>query len=209
MAVLDVFCGGAEVLIRIRNQFKKFSPKLVGFEPLDFHYESALHNLKTQNATEDVVIFRDERELANSQLFDFVLCLESFEHMDKAQNSPVLALIHSRLQHDGKAIFSVPIEIGLISLVKNVMRRLTGHRTHGDNLRNILLSTFNLTRHIDTGQSNSINNGHMGFDYRMMEELLTGAKFEIMRRVFSPFPRLPSSFNSQVFYIVRSAKWDV
>jgi SAM-dependent methyltransferase len=203
MRVLDLFCGGAEVLLRIRDEFRDYCPKLFGFEPLEFHYQSALDNMRSNGVQEDIVVYRDEQDLYRQAPYDVILCLEAFEHFDKVQNDQVLTMIESLLAPGGTLIMSVPVEVGAVSLVKNTLRRVAGSRKPGDSFRNVFLSTAYLTKYIDTGEANSIRNGHIGFDYRMIEKLLSGSQLEVTEKVFSPFSRLNGAFNSQVFYIAR------
>lgn len=126
---------------------------------------------------------------------DVITVCEVFEHVSEAEVSRILQECHRLLKPQGRLIVSVPIEVGLSALVKNLarwikVRPLERQLTVGNVLRAaIYLPHKREPEYLDVY-------GHTGFDYRKLE--LKG--FRIARKVYSPLP-FGALLNSQIFLV--------
>lgn len=130
---------------------------------------------------------------------DVITVCEVFEHVSEAEVRRILQECRRLLKPQGRLIVSVPIEVGLSALVKNLarwikVRPLERQMTVGNVLRAaIYFPKKREPEYLDVY-------GHTGFDYRKLE--LKG--FTVERRLYSPLP-FGSLLNSQVFYLLRSS----
>jgi hypothetical protein len=85
--------------------------------------------------------------------------------------------------------------------VKNVLRWAARQSHDGATLGNVLRSAVGLPvpRHVEGGYICP----HTGFDHRPLETLIRQSGLEWLRKTYSPMPRLPAMFNSQIFYLLR------
>lgn len=90
--------------------------------------------------------------------YNFISCLETMEHIPDAEVLNILNLLFSILNEKGKLLISVPLESGLSSLLKQIVRILAGQKEKETNLLTILLSLFFLTRFVKRDQRDP---GHM------------------------------------------------
>ena len=100
------------------------------------------------------------------------------------------------IKDNGKIVISVPIEIGLSSLLKNIARILLHQTCPHTSAKTMLRSLFGLKVDVPMG-------GHIGFYYRDLEKMLIDAGFIITEKTFSPFKFLRGVINSQVFFVLR------
>jgi uncharacterized membrane protein len=111
----------------------------------------------------------------------------------------ILNNIFSLLTEDGILVLSVPIEIGLSGLMKN-LARIFLRQTHAEtNFYNLIKSTFCIP--IDRGSESYIST-HIGFSYKDLEVLFPEIGFKVKKLLFSPIQFFGSTVNSQVFYIL-------
>ena len=131
--------------------------------------------------------------------YNFISCLETMEHIPDAEVLNILNLLFSILNEKGKLLISVPLESGLSSLLKQIVRILAGQKEKETNLLTILLSLFFLTRFVKRDQRDP---GHMWFDFFKLKKSIKSSSFKILKKFYSPFPILKFFFNSQLFYLV-------
>lgn len=110
--------------------------------------------------------------------FDVVTCLETLEHVLNVENA--LANLVASVNRGGLLMLTVPNEVGIIGFVKLVGRAAVRRNPYGTffaNGRRMEYVTRLLTyRRID-GFRGPAKNGygpHLGFDYRTMEDHITG-----------------------------------
>jgi hypothetical protein len=96
------------------------------------------------------------------------------------------AEIDRLLAPKGTLILSVPIEVGVASLLKNVVRRAIGHSHSGASTANVLRALFG--RRVE--RVPTYYWGHIGFDHRELAARLSSSGWSIARRVGSPWPLL-------------------
>lgn len=189
LRLLDFGCGDG-LFLNLFNEIRPSECLLLGYEPfLD------------QIPGNSIPVVKDWRDVLSRKPFNCITCLEVMEHFNRDTQSRFIADISSVLSNAGFLIISVPVEKGLPALVKNIVRRIrTRDRT--------LYSFKNLFRSFWGKPFPEIRNRagyifqHMGFYFKNLEPLFVN-DFEIVKKVFTPFPCLGSRFNSQVFYLLK------
>lgn len=198
--ILDFGTGDGFMLIQMLAQNPH--PKLiVGYEPLESQYKQLQETIK-EISTERVVIAGDLNNI-DHLFFDKICCLEVLEHLTAENQFNVLCNIRNILNDNGFVIVSVPLEIGLSGLMKNIARLLLRQRHPNSSVVNILKSFFCLR--IDRGNQPYIST-HIGFDYRNLEKLFFSSGFTVIKKLYSPLSACGAFCNSQVFYILVKSK---
>jgi SAM-dependent methyltransferase len=131
--------------------------------------------------------------------FDWVTCFEVLEHLPPATIDRLLTQIHDALQPHGRVVISVPLEVGLPGLIKNVVRhalKQSHPSTLSDKLRAAL--GYPVRRNFPNGYCGS----HVGFDYRTLPSAFKNAGLKIVQVLYSPFPQMRFVLNSQVFWVL-------
>ena len=193
-SILDFGCGDGHFLLEVSKSSDV--DHLIGFEP---------YMAKKKDATE-ITIYKTWDEVINhveiNNRIETVVCFEVMEHFSTKSQLANLEKIESIMDEGSSLIISVPIEKGLISLLKNIYRVLVACDKSEDiyTLKNIACSVIG----IKTKEMIKIRNKdnylpHMGFYFNELENLLLQL-FTLEQKIFSPFPFLPSSLNSQVFF---------
>ncbi len=144
-------------------------------------------------------IHADVKSIADRSM-DVIVCQEVMEHLPDTLRTEALDQFQRLLKDNGRLIISVPIEIGLSALFKNLVRVLIGQTHESSSLMNFTRATFGRCGHIPRVSRNGYIDSHLGFDYRKLEQELLHHGWKMQRRVFSPLPWAGGLFNSQVFY---------
>ena len=193
-SILDFGCGDGNFLSKITDVVDV--SEIVGFDPY----------MATKETTSNLLIYKtwDEviKHTSENIPFEMVTCFEVMEHFSEKLQIDTLEKIKSVTEKDSTIIISVPIEKGIVSVVKNIRRVFTVYKGNEKvySLKNIICSMIG----IKNKEMVSIRNKdeflpHMGFYFDELESLLRQF-FQVDQVTFSPFPYLPSSFNSQVFF---------
>ena len=129
-----------------------------------------------------------------------ITCFEVLEHFSADTQAETLKRMYKILPSNGWLIVSVPVEVGVVSLLKNLFRRAQygGHSLYS--WRNILKSILHIQ--IPEARRGGEYLSHMGFYYTDLERIIASI-FEIDDRVCSPFSQLGPRLNSQEFYLGR------
>ncbi|WP_434037619.1 methyltransferase domain-containing protein [Formosa sp. 4Alg 33] len=188
-SILDYGAGDNKFLTELN--LKRDNLNLFAFEPI-----------MEITPPENIQVFRTLTEFENKK-FDVITCFETLEHFNECSQSLMLKEFSDRLNTDGKVIISVPIEIGFVSLIKNMRRVTIGEHSY-KYVRNSIKCFFgkqipeirNLDGFIDS---------HLGFNHKRLEKLML-KYFQITKIENSPFKSLSDQFNSQVFYILEKKK---
>lgn len=191
-SVLD-FGGGDGAFLELLHKASNRYLDLVLFEP--FMDVPTLKNF-THYKSWDLV-----RSHISNKRFDVVFCQEVMEHFSSKRQIEALSNIASVLSINGFLIISVPVEIGPVAIIKNVGR--WKHRNNSAEIysySNLLKSFFSLPVNYDRGGDGFLS--HMGFYYKDLQNIMS-KEFVIERILGSPFPWLPITLNSQVFYVAR------
>ena len=127
--------------------------------------------------------------------FDIITCFEVLEHVGNIENA-LNNLINS-IKNKGTILLSVPIEIGLIGLIKYLIKRLLFRykfNLKGSEIKYIyaLLTRKDISKF---REEKSHYGSHFGFDYRVVETLLKSKNIE-----FSQF----TNFTTRYFIIKKN-----
>ncbi len=131
-----------------------------------------------------------------SGYFDLVVCLETLEHVPDPHRG--IAEIARVLKPGSRGVISVPIEIGLPALVKDVLRRLARYPKKSlnsfGNLMRAVVKRPNTEHHVKTLS-------HQGFDYRMVLGGLAPHGLRVVTIRCFPLNLLGPNFNSRIIIL--------
>ncbi len=192
--VLDYGAGEGFLLERILHHNVRC--RLVGYEPNVEMYAKLINRLGT-HADHSRLTLVNSLDALPGKSFDTICCFEVLEHMQESNHKRELEKISRLLANDGKCVISVPIEVGLSSLFKNIIRFLVRQTHQNQNVKTVVHSLFGLK--IDRRGEDP---GHIGFDYRNLQKRLRHLQWKTTKTVFSPFNLLRGFFNSQVFFVL-------
>ncbi len=197
--ILDFGAGNGELV----RQLTETGPIAASvYEPTAWMMAEARENLSGC----DSVAFVDNVGSIQSSEFDYIFCLEVFEHLPPEETSHAIMEINRLLKPNGTAIVGVPHELFLPALVKGIFRMVRRHGAFDTVPRNIIRAIMGHQQPArpisEIAPKIKYHPHHLGFDYRRLEQQLR-AHFEIERKWFSPFPVLGILFNSEVYFRVR------
>lgn len=196
--VLDYGAGDGSLTRMLAKQDSQASYTV--FEPYDKLREQASANLADSPAQITVI---GDIHSAESRYYDIVICQEVLEHLPDKLKDEALDEFERLLSPGGVLIVSVPVEIGLSALFKNLVRVLVRQAHESSSLINFLRATLGKCKNIPRISRNGYIDSHLGFDYRELEKNLLARNWVIEKQLFSPLPVFGGLFNSQVFYCLR------
>lgn len=141
--------------------------------------------------TSDINIVRQYR-------YSYISCMETLEHIPDGKIADTLLVLRSLLEPGGKLVISVPLESGLPSLIKQLIRKLSGQKEKIATPTAVLLSSIYLTSLIKRNQADP---GHTGFDYLALRRLVLECGLKIEKTIYSPVSIFGPVINSQVFWV--------
>ena len=197
-SILDYGTGDGFMLTRIR--LENNNCRVVGYEPDPHMYKELGSRLKDDSEQQSIEIVNDISSV--SSRFNKICCLEVLEHLTEENQRKEIEKMLRLLSDDGRLIISVPIEVGISSLLKNLARLLLGQPHQNTNFKSLLYSLLGLK--ISRGNEFYIYS-HIGFYYHDLEKLLLSLRLKITKKVFSPIQVLRGFINSQVFFIVEKS----
>lgn len=171
---------------------------LTGYEPFRYMFEELRKKVDASDL-ESVEILDSLEGYENT--FNKICCLEVLEHLTERNQRKELKRMKSLLDQNGKLIVSVPIEVGLSSMFKNLTRILLRQSHKNTSLRTLVFSLFGI--HFDRGDGSYISS-HMGFYYHDLEKIFIASGFRVRQKKFSPVPMLKGVINSQVFFVLEN-----
>jgi 2-polyprenyl-3-methyl-5-hydroxy-6-metoxy-1,4-benzoquinol methylase len=192
--VLDYGCSDGYFLELLNSTGAKLSA--YGYDPLWSSYKIS----KKFTASSRGIRFTDDLDVLEYGSFNKIACLEVLEHLEGDSLAAALGNIRRLLAEDGFAVVSVPVEIGLSSLLKNAVRIISG-QAHENTTAATVAKSF-LKMPVERRGDGSYILSHVGFDFRTLEGIFGRAGFGIVKRTFSPFAALGCYLNSQVFYVL-------
>jgi len=197
--VLDFGAGNGEL---IRRMAANTSLEATAYEPTPDLMAEAKVNL----ASVPSVCFVEDLRGVRSESFDYIFCLEVFEHLPPAETAKAIGDLHRLLKPGGIAVVGVPHELFLPALLKGLFRMTRRYGEFDALPRNVLAALFGrLPRERPTGEiapGVAYHFLHLGFDYRVLEKALQ-ERFQIVKKWFSPFPLLGRALNSEVYFLLR------
>ena len=138
-----------------------------------------------------------------AEQYDVITCLEVLEHCSPETVSQLLSRFSRLVRPHGTVIISVPVEIGLTLLGKQVVRRVAGWRGVGDYKYSERYTWPELLKMVFATSQSSVEReisegrfGHKGFNWCSLEKEIR-RYFKIRERYFSPS------------YLLRSQVWFV
>ena len=196
------FGGGDGELIRQLAMHAKIEAWL--YEPTPWLLTEAKDKLEH---LQPVVFLEDVKSLP-ADSFDYVFCLEVFEHLPQKETAAAIQDIHRILNPGGFAVIGVPHELFLPALLKGLFRMSRRYGEFDANPRNIIAAllgsppTSRPVAEIATGVPYHFH--HMGFDFRVLEKKLR-ERFLLAKKWFSPLPIFGRALNSEVYFILEKA----
>ncbi|MCZ6777655.1 MAG: class I SAM-dependent methyltransferase [Acidobacteria bacterium] len=184
--VLDVGCSDGMLLFSL----ERYSAFSIG---IDFSH-SMVKWAKRFSPQSSVMVSNGLALPLKDNSFSRVFCLEVLEHVTNPDS--VIAEITRVLDHQGKAVITVPIEIGPALLLKRIVSRLL-RWNRGDH--------YNWSQLWQAGVMRSVHSlehkqDHFGFDFRKIERTLKN-HLTLNHRGFLPMPWLGSLFNIRAAFL--------
>lgn len=197
-SLLDYGCGDGFLLKIARERWPQ--ARLVGYDPLPNMAAQARQLLVGTS----ISIVEQLDEVA-PQTFTVVTCLETCEHLVPEELERVFTDIEQLLDLRSVAIFSVPIELGPVSLVKNIYRALRRKQYENLTMSTVLATLFGHApkQFVNMALGNPYIFSHIGFDHRKFQRQLE-KHFTVVRIVATPWPMLGPWLNPTVNYMVRA-----
>ncbi len=188
--MLDYGCGDGTFLKKVSDIF----PNATGTDIVQDQVEDCRQRIPGHS-----FIHIDEL----SGKFDVVMCMEVLEHCPSDIVEMTLTRLSSLIKPDGIVVISVPVEIGLTLVAKQLIRRIAGWRGIGDYKWTESYSAYEFIRMaFATGQTAiprplyAGSHPHKGFNWRALEKEIKQF-FHIKERRFSPSAIL----RSQVWFV--------
>ncbi len=192
LSILDYGAGDGLFLNQIHNL--KSDALLIGYEPyLEAIEDNKIRLIKDWNHILEHVETEGK--------FDYVTCFEVLEHFNIQNQTAALTNMRNAVKDTGQVVISVPIEKGLPSLVKNLIRKVNlPHSNHIFTTSNILGSlTGKDLLHL---RKEDKYHSHMGFYFTDLE-IEIEKLFTITDKSYSPLGGPSYQVNSQVFYTLK------
>ena len=172
--------------------------KIVGYEPVEEMFNQLVSSLKENESSSSVSVIQKLESLSENS-FDKITCFEVLEHLSDEMQRVAIGNIKLLLKKDGLVFISVPIEVGLSALVKNLIRFAIGQSHRGTNFLDVIKSVFGIRVKRENAP---YVNSHLGFYYFNLEKIFFEEGLIIKQKIYSPFNWLRGIINSQVFYIL-------
>ena len=189
---LDFGSGDGQLFEYLKTKKNK---NYYAYEPFKQMYKQFLKNSKITN---NIKLIKYERNLKKN-FYDVITINEVFEHLPNKKLLEVIKLLKLISTKKSTIIISVPIEVGLSSFVKNLIRFASKSSHEGLTAKNLFKSFF--YQKINRG-SRVYYNSHIGFNHQDLKKILA-KHFTITNISFTPFDYLKSTLNSQVFFICK------
>lgn len=158
------------------------------------------------------VLIEDLDRPAHQGAYDAVYCMEVLEHV--VDPAAMLGTLKRLLAPGGTLVISVPIEIGVPVVIKQIVRRIAGWRGVGhypgttgytllEMVRSVLArSTQHIVRPVIVRDDGSTFHDHKGFNWRVLRALV-GAEFELIGESTSPVAWLGPQLGTQRWLVAR------
>lgn len=196
--ILDYGAGNAELSRRLAILYPLTT--IFSYEPASGYREQAANNVKNY---ENVSIVTDITEIKTIH-FDYIFCLEVFEHLEQEKIVESLVWFNRLLKSNGKLVIGIPIELYLPALIKGLFRMTRRFGEVDARPGNILKALFGVPPKnrtvIEIEKGIPYITRHMGFDYHDLDKLLSNY-FYVKKMYGSPIPILPIVLNFEKYYV--------
>ncbi|MDI3521032.1 MAG: hypothetical protein PWR04_1020 [Anaerophaga sp.] len=194
--ILDFGCGDARLLELINEKFKGVT--LIGYEPVPEMATQAL-----QRISNSIPIVSNPTSLKGR--FNKIACLETCEHLPEAKLQELFSTLKRKATRSAIIVFSVPVETGLPGGIKNVYRKLRGHKKDKMSWMDVFKTMFGLkiarsSQQITAGLDYYYS--HAGFNHHFFAQVLK-SHFRIIKVVFSPFNFFKCFMANTVFFVCK------
>jgi SAM-dependent methyltransferase len=196
--VLDFGGGSGELSAAVAGRFPR--AEVLCYEPTPSILQEAEQNLSgVGNATPAGSL----RGIGGG--FDYVFCLEVFEHLPPRQTARVVRRVRRLLRDGGTFVVGVPNELFLSALFKGLFRMTRRYGAFDERTGNVLRAAIGRppehrpVKRIAAGLPYHFH--HTGFDHRELRALLSDT-FEVVRQFGSP---LRSELASSEVYLILKA----
>jgi ubiquinone/menaquinone biosynthesis C-methylase UbiE len=188
--ILDFGTGDGELLVALDRVCP--SALLTGFEPLSNADQAEAI------AGQVAVIYRVADKLSPAS-FNKVTCNDVLEHLPEPYLTEAIGHLKRVVAPGGVVLISAPIEDGLSSLFKNIIRAAAGQAHRNTTLSSVLNSSIGRTSAIKRiPDTPGWVASHIGFSWRYVRDRLRREGLKLERTTFSPLPALGPLCNSQV-----------
>jgi len=207
--LLDLGCGDGTFLYFLFQ--KEWAPAAaIGAEIKDDLVEDCVERLGSVPNLDFVTVDSLDQE-DHRGAYDAVFCMEVIEHVIDVDT--LLDQIRFLLSANGRAVISVPVEIGLPLLVKQTARTVAGWAGIGDypgttpyTLRELGASVFagnrqHIERPIHQGEGEQPFHDHKGFNWKELRERIK-SRFDVESVSASPISWLPPQLGSQCWFVL-------
>lgn len=191
-AVLDYGTGDGHFLELCRARFPE--SELWGYDPV---VRNGGPNVSSPKIVSDPHALPREH-------FTTITLFETAEHLPDQELHQVLETIKTLLAPGGRVIISVPVEVGLPAMIKNLYRAVR----RKDYERLTFLNYFKAIFGIPFERKvNVIDQGlryihtHMGFSHRRFERILK-EHWTIQQRIGTPVKLFGAALNTSLYYVV-------
>jgi len=180
---LDFGGGSGELSKILARRFAK--ARVFCYEPMPGIFEEARQNL---SGLENVTLVSDRKEL-RGLAFEYVFCLEVFEHLPHRQTARTTKTVDRLLKENGVFVVGVPNELFVPALIKGLFRMKRRYGTYDARPGNVLRAAIGRppakrpVRKISQGLPYHFH--HMGFDHRRLRTQLSEV-FDPVREFGSP-----------------------
>lgn len=178
-SVIEIGCGEGYLMPTL----SKYFDKVVGVDASERMTNSARRNFQFPNVAyllDDIITPQCADLLV--ERYNWVICLEVLEHI--RQWDTALHNMISLLRPEGRILLSMPVEVGLPLLVKEIGRILFYGKGSGWKSRHFIRKLFNSKSSIPREDYGS----YMGFDYREVLDYLHGIpSIDVNSISFYPF----------------------
>lgn len=193
LKILDYGAGDGELYKFVNKSQKKnyyfYEPNISMVKELKF-------NLKKYKINK---IFSNPQKIYQNY-FDLICINEVFEHLNINEQKKIFKYLKKISVKNCNFVISVPIEVGLSSLLKNLIRIFTFQTHENTTFKNILKSFFYVNIKKSTKK---YSNSHIGFNYINFINFLKKENLKILNVYYSPFNSLRGLINSQIFIVAK------
>lgn len=186
---LDFGGGSGELSRMLARRFPR--ARVFCYEPMPGIFEEARQNLSD---LENVTLVSDRKEL-RGLAFEYVFCLEVFEHLPIRQTARTLRIVDRLLKEGGLFVVGVPNELFVPALLKGLFRMKRRYGTYDARPRNVLRAALGRpparrpVRMISHDLPYHFH--HLGFDHRRLRAQLS--------ETFDPISEFGSPVKNQLF----------
>jgi SAM-dependent methyltransferase len=200
-SVLDYGGGNGELTRMIAERFP--NAQVVCYEPAPEMFTEAKENL---DGLGNVVLASSPEDLRGAR-FDYVFCLEVFEHLPRGPTLTAIRTINRLLRTSGVLIVGVPNELYIMALLKGAFRMRRRYGAYGARPSNVLRAAIGKPPtdrpRKRLGPGLPYHPHHLGFDHRRLRAQLCET-FEMVRSFGSPFGRAGELLNSEIIFVMRN-----